>query len=103
MAISLRIKSIRKIRGNKLLLKKNELIRTATFFMSLLMIFVCCSCEKTSSELETTFFDLQGENGFVGTVEGTNAFVSILLGEEEGIAYVCDGDEDISEWFSGPI
>ena len=26
-----------------------------------------------------------------------------MLGEEEGIAYVCNGDEDISEWFSGPI
>ena len=103
MAISLRIKSIRKIRGNKLLLKKNELTRTATFFMSLLMIFVCCSCEKTSPEQEETFFDLQGENGFVGTVDGTNAFVSILLGEEKGIAYVCNGDEAFSEWFSGPI
>lgn len=76
---------------------------TMKLFTYGLMIFVCCSCEKKSSELETTFFDLQGENGFVGEVEGTNAFVSILLGTEVGIAYVCNGDENISEWFNGPV
>ncbi len=103
MAIAIRIKSIRKIRAKKLLVKINELTRTGTIFVFLFALSVFYSCEKTSDEQETTFFDLQGENGFVGTVEGTNAFVSILLGEEEGIAYVCNGDEDISEWFSGPV
>ena len=44
-----------------------------------------------------------GENGFAGTVDGTDAIVSILLGSEEGIVYVCNGDEDISEWYYGPV
>jgi hypothetical protein len=67
------------------------------------MLLVIGACDKTSNEPEANFFDIQGENGFVGTVDGTNAFVSILLGEERGIAYVCNGDEDIAEWFSGPV
>ena len=67
------------------------------------MLFVIGACDNTSNEPESNFFDFQGENGYVGTVDGTNAFVSILLGEEKGIAYVCNGEEDISEWFSGTV
>ena len=65
------------------------------------LFFLLAISQATNRKLN--FFDIQGENGFVGTVDGTNAFVSILLGEERGIAYVCNGDEDISEWFSGPV
>jgi hypothetical protein len=74
----------------------------------LLTIWVLCcvfqSCsEKTPSEPAPTFFDIQGENGFVGSVQGTDAFVSILAGESEAVAYVCNGDEKISEWFKGAV
>lgn len=41
--------------------------------------------------------------GFVGTVEGTNAFVAVIAGGGEAIVYVCDGDEDLAEWFAGSM
>lgn len=72
-------------------------------FLWLFIIFMICSCEESSIKSEDIFFDLQGENGFAGTVDGTDAYVSILLGSEEGIVYVCNGDEDISEWYYGPV
>ena len=72
-------------------------------FLSLLIILMICSCEKSSIKSEDIFFDLQGENGFVGIVDGTDAYVSILLGSEEGIVYVCNGVEDISEWYYGSV
>ena len=70
----------------------------------LLITFFASSCsKKTPSEPEATVFDVQGENGFVGTVNGTNAFISLLVAEDEAIVYVCNGDEEISEWFRGEI
>lgn len=66
--------------------------------------FIAFSCsEKTSTEPKATFFDIQGNSGFVGTVEGTDAFISLLVARGEVIAYVCNGDEEINEWFRGPI
>lgn len=46
--------------------------------------------------------------GFVGTVEGTDAFVSLLVvsgstGLDQALVYVCDGDAELAEWFEGPI
>ncbi len=87
----------------ELIVKRNILNKTGTIIISLVMLFVISACDNTNNEPEANFFDIQGENGFVGTVDGTNAFVSILLGEAKGIAYVCNGDEDISEWFSGTV
>ena len=88
---------------NKILQMKNNVIKTSKTAWVFLVILMLNSCEKTSTEQETTFFDLQGENGFVGAVNGTNAFVSILLGAEEGIAYVCHGEENTYEWFNGAV
>ena len=66
------------------------------------LIFSCS--EKTLSESETkTIFDIQGENGFAGTVNGTDAFIALLIAGDEAIVYVCNGDEEISEWFRGAI
>jgi hypothetical protein len=66
------------------------------------LIFSCS--EKTLSEPETkTIFDIQGENGFAGTVDGTDAFIALLVADDEAIVYVCNGDEEISEWFRGAI
>jgi len=66
------------------------------------MIIISCS-EETTTEPEPTFFDIQGENGFVGNVDGTDAFISILAGESKAVVYVCNGDEQLSEWFKGNI
>ena len=69
----------------------------------ILTIIFNFSCSKNSTtEPEKDFFDVQGPNGFVGKIAGTNAFVAILVRENESIAYACNGDEEIYEWFSGP-
>ncbi|WP_340104874.1 hypothetical protein [Rhodohalobacter sp. 8-1] len=66
----------------------------------LLFLFSLISC-SSSTEPGITLFDIQGDNGFMGSVDGTNAFISILVGKSDGIVYICNGDEEISEWFSG--
>lgn len=65
-------------------------------------ITIACS-EDTPIEPEQTVFEVQGESGFVGTVDGTNAFIALLVASEEALVYVCNGEEGISEWFYGPI
>ena len=72
------------------------------FVILLLISFLFFSCnENTPTEPEPTLFDIQGEQGFVGSVNGTNAFIALLIAETEGIVYVCNGEEEISEWFRG--
>lgn len=47
--------------------------------------------------------------GFVGTVEGTDAFVGLVVatdtaaGADEALVYVCDGEEGIREWFKSAV
>jgi len=59
--------------------------------------------QSNAWESDTRVYDVQGENGFVGTVDGTNAFIALLVANDEAIVYVCNGDEAIYEWFRGPI
>lgn len=78
----------------------NKIRSLIIIFISILII--SCS-EDSTTEPEANIFEIQGENGFVGTVEGTNAFIALLIAKEEAIVYVCNGDEEISEWFKGNI
>ncbi|MCA1760505.1 MAG: hypothetical protein LC658_12120, partial [Bacteroidales bacterium] len=71
------------------------------FLAIVFFIALFAGCEK--EEMEETFFDVQGENGFVGKVDGTNLFIGLLIAENEAIVYVCNGDELISEWFMESI
>ncbi|MDH5671476.1 MAG: DUF4150 domain-containing protein [Myxococcales bacterium] len=43
------------------------------------------------------------EAGFVGQVAGSEAFIAIVTGETEAAAYVCNGEEQIFEWFEGAL
>ncbi|MDC0325475.1 hypothetical protein OAM01_01835 [bacterium] len=52
---------------------------------------------------EATVYDIQPESGFVGNLNDSNAFVALIVGSDECVAYVCNGDEEISEWFRGPV
>ena len=62
------------------------------------------SCSKDSpTEPEKSFFDIQGDNGFVGKVSETNAFIALVIASDEGIVYVCNGEEEIAEWFRGHL
>ena len=38
-------------------------------------------------------------NGYVGTVEGTDAYVAIVVADKTVLAYVCDGANQIAEAF----
>lgn len=71
--------------------------------LQLISLYAFSCTENSSTEPEQTFFEIQGECGFVGKVNGTNAFISILAGENKAVAYVCNGDEQISEWFNVDI
>ena len=79
------------------------MLKKWSIYFLLFVLFISSCSKNISSESQPTFFDIQGENGFVGEVVGTNAFVAILAGESEAVAYVCNGDEQISEWFKGAI
>jgi len=72
------------------------------FLLLIGLLAVSCST-NSQTESGTAIFELQGENGFVGTVNGTDAFIAVLISGEEAVVYVCNGDEEIQEWFKGEI
>ncbi len=43
------------------------------------------------------------KHGYVGTLQGPDAFVAIVAADDEAVVYVCNGDEGIGEWFEGRI
>jgi hypothetical protein len=70
----------------------------------LFIVFVAIACGVDESiEQKDTIFDIQGKNGFVGTVDGTDAFIALLVAKKEALVYVCNGEEKIYEWFRGNI
>ena len=78
-----------------------NLIKLVTPLFLVLMAIACN--EDPIAEPEETLFDIQGENGFVGTVDGTDAFIALLVADKEAMVYVCNGEEEIYEWFRGNI
>ena len=74
--------------------------RTMTWAIIVMAAILIVSCSKDNpAESEKSVYDIQGDTGFIGTVEGTNAFVAILVFPTETVAYVCNGDEHILERF----
>ena len=79
-------------------------IAPALLFIATIFMFSCGTDSPTkTTDPEKVFFDIQGDNGFVGPVENTDAFIALLIAGDEGIVYVCNGDEEIAEWFRGAI
>ncbi len=83
-------------------------VRTVANLGAVLVLSLACvvlaACGSDSSGDNAQPEDLaDAERGFVGTVEGTNAFVALLASDGEAVFYVCDGTEDIAEWFAGPV
>ena len=68
------------------------------FIASLLFLLISCK-EDNSTEPEKSIFDIQGTNGFIGKVNGTDAFIVVMLFPAETIAYICNGEENIHGWF----
>jgi hypothetical protein len=77
--------------------------------IALLLPLALAACSSSGSSTGASSEDDDAEYpGYVGTVEGTNAFVGIIAtdneaGDNEAVVYVCDGDDEIREWFSGAI
>lgn len=79
-------------------------INFVKYFAPLFFVFAAISCsDDATTEPEKTLFEVQGENGFVGNVEGTDAFIALLISNKEALVYVCNGEEEIYEWFRGNI
>jgi hypothetical protein len=68
--------------------------------LTLAALFVLSGCSGDAGDAGDAAPD--GNNGFVGTVEGTNAFIAVVVADAHIAAYVCDGDAQISEYFWGP-
>lgn len=42
------------------------------------------------------------DSGYVGTVDGTDAFIALVVSGSNAAVYACDGDHQIAEYFWGP-
>jgi hypothetical protein len=89
-------------------LKNPRKVLAVAVFGSLLSVAGCGSSDDTSSK--DTSGDGSGDEslGFVGTVDDTDAFVSVLVadsdtGDDEAIVYICDGEAELREWFRGDV
>jgi len=67
------------------------------------ILFAIGCSDDPVEDPKNILFEIQGENGFVGTVDGTDAFISLLVADKEALVYVCNGEEEIYEWFRGNI
>lgn len=64
--------------------------------LTLALVVSACSDEgATVDERSDT------DPGWVGHVDGTDAFVAVVAGGGRVVAYVCDGDAGVGEWFAG--
>ena len=91
---------------------KQATILEALLVLGLLMIALAgCGASSSASapqqgEQSTEEAGSSRAGNFVGTVEGTDAFV-VVDGEDRALAYVCDGREDgdvsVAEWFTGAV
>ncbi len=68
--------------------------------MRLMLSTVLLSMVTACSDSDTDSFD---GSGLVGTADGTDAFVAIVVGDEKATAYVCNGDQEITEYFWGSL
>lgn len=83
------------------------------FAVALGVGFILMGCsgndDDVAAEAEEKAAERDGASlGFVGTVDDTNAFVSVVVADsdtesDEAIVYVCDGDSELREWFQGPV
>jgi hypothetical protein len=81
-----------------------EVRLSLTWILSLLgiMLLTACGNETTggSASVESAG---EVDNGFVGTLDGTDAFVALVVSGSNAAVYACDGDGEIAEYFWGPV
>jgi hypothetical protein len=90
---------VRSLKG-KLMLGTRSRFFAVIVGLGALSLLAGCGDSGDDAEAESS--------GFVGTVDGTDAFVSIIVtnsatANDEAIVYICDGESELREWFRGPV
>jgi hypothetical protein len=73
-------------------------VRAVAGFGAALVLFAACGGDDDGGEAA---FDTA--NGFVGELEGTDAFVAVVADEDSVEVYACDGESGIAERFTGEV
>ena len=68
---------------------------------TVLLLAACGSEDIARSQPSEDEATAEPGNGYVGAVEGTDAFVAIAVGASNVVVYVCDGDGGVAEYFWG--
>jgi hypothetical protein len=66
---------------------------------ALVLVLAGAACSESSGSASSP-----REYELVGSVDGTNAFIGVVLGGDHAVAYLCDGSETgatVSQWFDG--
>ena len=91
-------------------MRKNIVVRRAAAALLAVTGIVLAACGSSESNETTAESTPEKVRSYVGTVEGTDAFVSVVFDGERALAYVCDGvpadptgtAPTIQAWFNGP-
>ena len=67
-----------------------------------LLVIVAFATAGALSAASAAVVEAKSEPGrtFVGKVEGTGAYIAIVVGKNSAIAYICDGDQ-LAQWLRG--
>ena len=81
------------------------LVSTTLSCLSLAALAACSSSTPPIGAANAASLDeaAAADWGYVGEVDGTDAFIAVVVGGEEAVIYVCNGAEEIAEWFSGSV
>jgi hypothetical protein len=82
-------------------MKRNKIIGGGLAVILAMLSVAACGDDAGTGPVETN-------QGYVGTVEGTDAFIALGVRDratdaDEAVVYVCNGDEEIAEWFNGAV
>lgn len=86
------------------------MIRRAAAALLAVALGLLAGCTSSDTNETSAQPSPTGVRSYVGTAEGTNAFVSVVVAGSRALAYVCDGvpadpagtTPSIQAWFNGP-
>lgn len=79
-------------------------MRIISYLIIVYLVLTLSSCsDDNTTEPEESALDVQGTKGFVGKINGTEAFIAFVVFENEVVVYACNDEEEISEWFRNSI
>jgi hypothetical protein len=91
-------------------MRENIVVRRAAAALVAVAGIALVACGSSESNETTAPSTSEQVRSYVGTVEGTEAFVSVVFDGARALAYVCDGvpadpigtEPTIQAWFNGP-